>query len=607
MKMRSQILFAQLPTAIIISLITIFFIAILSSIKEKSEYILVNNFKSILAMQTINKSIEDINDFYRNNPQQVQSPSEKVKLLESTIERQLLAQDKNIKEPGEKELTKTLHEKWNAYKHKIQSSTLNPHQKDGNLYKEIKQLTQDIMGLNQDGLLRTKENLSVFISNYLIFITFGSVLSILFGFSLSWFFTGIFLSPLNKMTEIMSQVGKEDKITFLHIKGSDEIEELSEEFNLMTSRLEEYHQGSLGKIMGDLQGLKAGLDALPDPILLLDHINNFIYINKTARRLLGFLGDIKKTPSLFHMTDPWKDILMRASNKVLLTKLSFVPEKAEDTISLDKENKKTFFLPWAYPIKKGYGYDHQELEGVVIVLQDLMRQPFSEMTKTDVYETVIHEFQSPLTDIHMAIHLCVEEAAGPLNERQKEVLFAARDKCDYLEKLCQDLLNLSQITSKSKILEEEDIDLNEAVLKLITSLQLEASERKIFIHFEEPPYLSKIKANSNQIQTLIGNLLRNAIHYAHQGTIVKIKLHEKKKFITLSINNKGPVIPLVHRKNIFKKHFKVPGQSEERSGLGLYIAKQISQSLGGKIEFESTKKQGTTFWIDLPISPEKPE
>ncbi|OJW52712.1 MAG: hypothetical protein BGO67_09640 [Alphaproteobacteria bacterium 41-28] len=601
MKMRSQILFAQLPTVIIISLITIFFIVILSSIKEKSESILVNNFKSILAMQTISKSIEDINDFYINNPQHDQSPSEKVKLLESTIERQLLAQDKNIKEPGEKELTKALHEKWDTYKHKIQSHSLDPYQKDGNLYKEIKQLTQDVMGLNQDGLLRTKENLSVFISNYLIFITFGSILSIIFGFSLSWFFTGIFLSPLSKMTEIMSQVGKEDKITFLHIKGSDEIEELSHEFNLMTNRLEEYHKGSLGKISKDLQTFKSALDALPDPILLLDPINNFIYTNKPAYRLFGFSEYIRKTPSLFHLTDQWKETLIRASNKVLLTKSNFVPDKTEDTISLDKGNKKKFFLPWAYPIKKGSGNGLQEIEGVVIILQDLMRQPFSETSKTDVYETVIHEFQSPLTDIHMAIHLCVQEAAGPLNERQKEVLFAARNKCDYLEKLCQDLLNLSQITSKSKILELENVDLNDVVLKLITSLQLEASERKIFIHFEEPPYLSKIKANQNQIQTLIGNLLRNAIHYAHPGTIVKIKLREKKKFINLSINNKGPVIPLVHRKNIFKKHFKVPGQSEERSGLGLYIAKQITQSLGGKIEFKSAEKQGTTFWIDLPI------
>ncbi len=419
---------------------------------------------------------------------------------------------------------------------------------------------------------------------------------------MSWFFTGIFLNPLNKMTEIMSQVGKQDKITFLHIKGSDEIEELSDEFNLMTSRLEEYHQGSLGKVMNDFQTLKSALDAFPDPILLLDRMNNFIYINKAARHLIELSNDLKKTPSLFHITDKWRQTLIRISENVLLKKSVYTPERIEDTISIDKGNKKKLFLPWAYPIKKRTGNGFQELEGVAIILQNLMRQPFSEMSKIDVYETLLHEFQAPLTDIHMAIHLCLQETAGPLTTRQKDVLFAAREKCDYLEKLCQDLLNLSQVTLKAKILEIEEADLSDIVLKLITSLQLETREKRVFINFKEPPYLSKIKANVNQIKTLIGNLLRNAIHYAPPGTIVKIRLREKKKFIELSINNRGAVIPLEHHRNIFKKNFKVPGQSEERAGLGLYIAQQITLSLKGDIKFKSTEKQGTTFWVSLPIS-----
>ncbi|HUX80594.1 MAG TPA: ATP-binding protein, partial [Alphaproteobacteria bacterium] len=129
----------------------------------------------------------------------------------------------------------------------------------------------------------------------------------------------------------------------------------------------------------------------------------------------------------------------------------------------------------------------------------------------------------------------------------------------------------------------------------------------VLIHFEEPPYLSTLKANPNQIQTLLSNLLRNAIHYAYPDTIVKIKIREKKKFIEFSISNIGPMIPIKYHRNIFKKHFKVPGQAQERSGLGLYIAQQITQSLGGKIEFKSTEKQGTTFLVDLPIASEKVE
>ncbi len=59
--------------------------------------------------------------------------------------------------------------------------------------------------------------------------------------------------------------------------------------------------------------------------------------------------------------------------------------------------------------------------------------------------------------------------------------------------------------------------------------------------------------------------------------------------------------PLQYRKNIFKKYYKIPGQSQESAGLGLYIAQQIVQSLSGKIGFESSKTKGTTFWFELPL------
>ncbi len=600
MKMRSQILLAQLPTAIIIFLITFFFILFLNSIKEKSEDILVGNFKSILTMQNMSKSLEELNELYIHSQSNLSQTLQKRKLLEDMIEQQLLIQDKNIKDSQEKELTRDLHKKWEIYKQKI--SRLGGSLFKGEAsYKEIKNLTEEIVSLNHDGLIRTKEDLSQFISSILIFITFGSIISLIFGFYMSWFFTGLFLSPLNQMTEMMRQMGKEDKTTFLHIKGSDEIEELCEEFNLMTGRLEEYHQGSLGKAMKDYQILKESLDAFPNPIFLLDNVANFIYINRKARHLFGFSKDLKKMPSLFHIEEKWREAFIKLSNEVLMTKMPYVPKKAEDAISIDKEKKTRVFLPTVYPIKKDTSDEYQVVEGVVIILQNLVHPHLSEVRKTEAYEALVHEFQSPLTEIHMAIHLCVQEAAGPLTKKQQEILFAAREKCEYLEKLCQDLFEISRVNQQKNTLEQEDIDVEGVVLKLITSFKLEAGQKGIFIHFEAPPYLSKVKANLSQIKTLLGNLLRNALHYAEPGTTIKIKLGEKKNIIEFLINNKGSFIPLEYHKDIFKKHFKVPGQSEERSGLGLYIAKQITQSLGGKVGVKSTEKQGTTFWVHLPI------
>lgn len=605
MKMRTQILLAQIPTVIIICTLTFFFISFLGSIQEKSEVILVNNFKSIVAMQNINKHLEDLNDIFTRPEQSNPETSSKIKSLEVLIEEQMLIQDKNIKDSTERDLTKILHEKWQTYKEMLRNGVLNPQNADHNTYKEIKRLTEDVMGLNKDELIRTKDNLSTLISNFLLYITFGSILSLTFGFYMSWFFTGLFLSPLNKMTEMMREMGKEDKTTLLHIKGSEEIENLCDEFNLMTSRLEEYHKGSLGKLRQDYQTLKAAFDALPDPIFLLDPITNFIYINKHARSLFGISNELQRTPSLFHVEGLWKDILIKASNHVVETKSSYTPQKEEDRITLLKENKKIFFLPRAYPITKGTGKEYRKVEGVAIILQNLMRQPLSEINTAETYETLVHEFQSPLMDIHMAIHLCLQEDGDPLTEKQEEVLHDAREKCDHLEKLCQDLLNLSRSGHKKNKYQPEDVDLNKIILKLMTSFKLEAEEKGVFISFKEPPYLSKIKASNDQLNTLVINLIHNAIHYASPETTVTITLQEKNDNVELEVNNKGPLIPQKYREDIFKKHFKAPNQSKERAGLGLYIALQITESYGGKIGVRSTAKQGTTFWVKFPMIQDK--
>jgi signal transduction histidine kinase len=606
MKIRSQIILAQLPTAAIISLITFFFIFILVELKNKSEAILVDNFKSVLAMQSLNESLEDLNNLKTKNNALTDENKLKIKNIENKIEQQLLIQDVNSKELGEKKLTQALHQKWRTYKeHNITTDhTLSLRDIDSinKLYKDVKKLSFEIIMLNQDALIRKKDDFSKFISNFLFFITFGSIISLIFGFFTSWFFTGLFLNPLDKMADIMSRVGRDENTTYLHIKGSDEIEKLSDEFNMMTSRLEEYHRSSLGQIMKEYQILKTTLDVFPDPIFLFDSKDEVIFMNHPAQTLLGFSGNYKKINPLLHMEGMLKEILITIIHQVINTKSLYVPENIEEAIPFLKENKKIFFLPWAYPVKKTMPNGSQELYGVLLILQDLMRQPQVEIGKVDVYETLIHEFQSPLNEIQMAIYTCVQEKAGPLTEKQQEILYGAREKCDYLEKLCLDLLNFSQVNQKSQNLEKEEVDLSQLVGKMIASLQLESYQKGVFIEVEEPPYLSKVRANTKQIDILLNNILHNALQHAEPGSNVKIKITEKKNAIEISVNNKGILIPLEHRKNIFKKYFKVPGQSQEGAGLGLYIAKQIIQSLGGKIGFKSSGKEGTTFWFEIPFA-----
>ena len=70
-----------------------------------------------------------------------------------------------------------------------------------------------------------------------------------------------------------------------------------------------------------------------------------------------------------------------------------------------------------------------------------------EELKNDLVATVAHEFRTPLTSLRMAVHLCTEQVAGPLTDKQAELLHAAREDCDRLQAMVDDFLDLSRIES----------------------------------------------------------------------------------------------------------------------------------------------------------------
>src|SRR5207248_1147029 len=85
--------------------------------------------------------------------------------------------------------------------------------------------------------------------------------------------------------------------------------------------------------------------------------------------------------------------------------------------------------------------------GAAIVLQDVTRLRRFDELKNDLVATVAHEFRTPLTSLRMAIHLCVEETAGPLTDKQADLLHAAREDCERLQTIVDELLDLARIQS----------------------------------------------------------------------------------------------------------------------------------------------------------------
>jgi len=85
--------------------------------------------------------------------------------------------------------------------------------------------------------------------------------------------------------------------------------------------------------------------------------------------------------------------------------------------------------------------------GAAIVLQDSTRLFRFDELKNDLVATVAHEFRTPLTSLRMALHMITDGVVGPLTPKQADLLFAARDDCERLQVIVDELLNLSRIES----------------------------------------------------------------------------------------------------------------------------------------------------------------
>ena len=115
MKIKTQLLFTQLPNLLIIGLIAWSFIAFINSIKEQADLILVKNYKSISHMINLNKHLEDLNDLYIKNPTIMSERPSEINPLKIQVDQQLLLQKEDLKSSREKELTETLHQSWQKY------------------------------------------------------------------------------------------------------------------------------------------------------------------------------------------------------------------------------------------------------------------------------------------------------------------------------------------------------------------------------------------------------------------------------------------------------------------------------------------------------------
>ena len=225
--------------------------------------------------------------------------------------------------------------------------------------------------------------------------------------------------------------------------------------------------------------------------------------------------------------------------------------------------------------------------------------------KSEFINIVSHQLRSPLTNIKWTFEILSSDDFDVPDSKQEEYFINVKENIARMVELIDDLLIVSRIEQGRLPIQKKEFNFAELVAEQVSRYKIfaEASHIKISFFVEED--IPKIFADPSLLKLVTENLIDNAIRYTlGQGEVeVSVKKRNNSR-ILFSVKDSGVGIPEKDQKYIFQKFFRSENALRQRtkgSGLGLYVCRTIIEKSGGQIWFKSKDKQGTTFFVTLPI------
>ncbi|MEN8249681.1 MAG: tetratricopeptide repeat-containing sensor histidine kinase [Bacteroidota bacterium] len=221
--------------------------------------------------------------------------------------------------------------------------------------------------------------------------------------------------------------------------------------------------------------------------------------------------------------------------------------------------------------------------------------------KNHLMSVVAHDLKSPLNQINGLANV-IKLDVGNLNDTQKECL----DKIDVasgrLSNMVSKILNSRNIDHKEESLEIEPVDIEKMAVDLINDYSAVAEKKNISIKKEVMSNGSEVMADRHYLRQVLDNLLSNAIKFSPEGKNIHINLNSADDDIITEVIDEGPGLTNEDKDLLFEEYATLsakPTGGETSTGLGLAIAKNYVEKMGGEIWCESEFGNGAAFKIKL--------
>ncbi len=252
------------------------------------------------------------------------------------------------------------------------------------------------------------------------------------------------------------------------------------------------------------------------------------------------------------------------------------------------------------PIVGGDG----DMDTDVVLVHDLTREREADQLKSDFVASVSHELRTPLTPIKGFLITLLRDDRKFAEERRREYYQLMLAQAGRLERLIEDLLEVTRLESGASLVETTPIDARDLVAQVVARTAAQEVGREIRVAAPDHP----VYARGDRVRTeqVVGNLLTNALRYSPAHEPVEVRVVPQGREVIVEVRDWGAGIPLDEQARIFERFHRVGSYLTRQTGgagLGLYLAKRLVEAMGGRIWVSSRVGHGSVFLFALPAEP----
>ena len=405
-------------------------------------------------------------------------------------------------------------------------------------------------------------------------ILFGLVVAIFLSFLLSKTIT----TPVEKLTDQAARIAAGDFTSSAQVHSDDEIGILSDTFDEMSVQLET----TLRQVEEERNKLGTLFQHMTDGMVAFDSAGVLLEFNPAAEVMLD-----RKMEDGLRYTDIFPEVQVRQE------------DLAQDgkSIEIDYAAGPRFLKIYFAPIRLG-----AEGKGLMAVLHDVTEQRKLDDSRREFVANVSHELRTPLTNVRGYAETLMS-ADDIDRDIQMRFLGVISSEADRMTRIVKDLLTLTRLDYNRMEMHMQPMDLRELGQKAADAMEGQASGQGLTLTCTLPEEMPQVLGDAERIQQVIINIITNAIKYNKPQGSIAITGGVEGDQVFLRVEDTGIGVPKADLERLFERFYRVDKARSRESGgtgLGLAIAKQIVESHGGHIGFDSEYGKGSVVTLYLP-------